>query len=182
MMRVVAGKYRRRILEWPDDAKHIRPTKDRIRESIFNALGDLSNMVTLDLYAGSGAMGIEALSRNSIKAYFVDINPVALKTIKKNIESLKIPTSDAQILSIPDIKAIDYLADKSLKMDLVIIDPPYKEGKYQETVDLLINKNVLADNAIIVIEADTPIVIDESCYIKRKDYKYGEINVAILWR
>lgn len=181
-MRVVAGKYRRRLLEWPDDVSHIRPTKDRIRESIFNALGDLSNMVALDLYAGSGAMGIEALSRNAEKAYFVDINNIALKTIKKNIESLSIPVNEAQILSIPDVKAIEYLSSKSIKIDLVIIDPPYKEGKYQETVNLLLDKNVLSESAIIVIEADTPIVISESCYSRRKDYKYGEINVAILWR
>ena len=57
-MRVIAGKYRHRILLWPDDAKHIRPTKDRIREAIFGALGDIEGKVVLDLYAGSGAMGI----------------------------------------------------------------------------------------------------------------------------
>ena len=181
-MRVVSGKYRRRILEWPDDTAHIRPTKDRIREAIFNALGDLSNMTALDLYAGSGAMGIEALSWNAKKAYFVDINPVALKTIKKNIENLSIPNEDAQILSIPDIKAIEYLKEKNIKMDIVFLDPPYKQEKNQEIIDMLISKEILNDNAIIVVELDKTIIVREDCYSKRKDYKYGEINVAILWR
>ena len=181
-MRVVGGKYRSRILEWPDDTAHIRPTKDRIREAIFNAIGDLTGLVSLDLYAGSGAMGIEALSRNSSKAFFVDINPVALKTTKKNIFNLKIAQDEFEVLAMPDVQAIEYLHKKNEKLDVVFIDPPYKEGKYQEIVDLLIQNELLSDNAIIVIEADRPIVVDESSFSRRRDYKYGEINVAILWR
>lgn len=181
-MRVVGGKYRSRILEWPDDTAHIRPTKDRIREAIFNAIGDLSGMVSLDLYAGSGAMGIEALSRNSKKCYFVDINQTALKTTKKNIENLKIANEEFQVLAIPDVQAIQYLSDKDNKIDVAFVDPPYKEGKYQEIMSLMIEKEILSENAIIVIEADREIVIDENCYSRRRDYKYGEINVAILWR
>ena len=86
-MRVIAGKYRHRILKWPDDAAHIRPTKDRIRESIFGALGNIEGKICLDLYSGSGAMGIEALSRGALKAIFVDINPIALNTTKDNLKS-----------------------------------------------------------------------------------------------
>lgn len=181
-MRVVGGKYRHRLLEWPDDSLHIRPTKDRIREAIFNALGDLTGMVALDLYSGSGAMGIEALSHNAIKSIFVDINPVALRTTRKNITSLSIPDSDYDVLSIPDVKAIEYLREKGRRVDLVFLDPPYKEGKYQEIVDLLIKNEILNENSIIVIESDKEIVISESCYQRRRDYKYGEIKVAILWR
>lgn len=179
-MRVVGGIYRSRILEWPDDVTHIRPTKDRIREAIFNAVGDLTNCVALDLYAGSGAMGIEALSRNAKKAYFVDINNVALKTTRNNINNLGI--KNAEVLAMSDIQALDRLASNQVKLDIVFIDPPYKEGKYQEVMDLLINHNLLNENAIIVFEADRDIIINESCYSRRRDYKYGEINVAILWR
>ena len=181
-MRVVGGKYRSRLLEWPDDVTHIRPTKDRIREAIFNAIGDLTGLVSLDLYAGSGAMGIEALSRNSKKAYFVDINPVALKTTKKNIANLKIPQEEFEVLPVPDVQAIENLSSRNIKLDVVFIDPPYKEGKYQEITDLLIQKELLNEDAIIVIEADRQIIVDEKCFGKRRDYKYGEINVAILWR
>ena len=71
-MRVIAGKYRHRLLKWPEDVAHIRPTKDRIREAIFGALGNIDGFVCLDLYAGSGAMGIEALSRGASKSIFVE--------------------------------------------------------------------------------------------------------------
>lgn len=181
-MRVVGGIYRHRLLEWPDDFQHIRPTKDRIREAIFNVLGDLTNYVALDLYAGSGAMGIEALSRNAKKAYFVDINNVALKTVKKNIETLKVPKENYEIVPIMDMKAIEKFGNENTKFDIVFIDPPYKEGKYQEVMNELLNKNVLNENAIIIFEADRPILIEENCYQRRRDYKYGEINVTILWR
>ena len=89
-MRIVGGKYRHRLIEYPNDASHIRPTKDRIREAIFNALGDISGLTVLDLYAGSGAMGIEALSRGAEKCYFVDKNYIAINTIKNNLSSLLI--------------------------------------------------------------------------------------------
>ena len=86
-MRIVGGIYRHRIINYPNDAEHIRPTKDRIREAIFSALGDLSGFKGLDLYSGSGAMGIEALSRGASFMTFVDKNKVAINTTKNNISS-----------------------------------------------------------------------------------------------
>lgn len=181
-MRIVGGKYRSRIIEWPDDVTHIRPTKDRIREAIFNAIGDITDLVVLDLYAGSGAMGLEALSHYAKMAYFVDINPVALKTVKKNIESLSIDSNTAKVLAMPDIQALSFLEKESNKLDVVFIDPPYAEGKYQGIVSLLEEKNLLNKHAIIVLEANREIIVNEEGFAKRRDYKYGEINVAILWR
>ena len=181
-MRVIAGKYRHRILIWPDDAKHIRPTKDRIREAIFGALGDIEGKIVLDLYSGSGAMGIEALSRGAIKAVFVDINQVALDTTKQNLKSLGITTYEATVLALEDIKAIDKLASEQYKFDLIILDPPYKEGKYSDIIYLLKEKELISDNGIIVIESDHQIELDTSEYQKVRDYKYGDIRVKILWR
>ena len=89
-MRIVGGKYRHRLITWPDDAAHIRPTKDRVREAIFSALNDISDFVVLDLYAGSGAMGIEALSRGAKCAYFVDKNNIAISTVRQNLRDLKV--------------------------------------------------------------------------------------------
>ena len=181
-MRVIAGKYRHRILIWPDDAKHIRPTKDRIREAIFGALGDIEGKVVLDLYSGSGAMGIEALSRGASKSVFVDINQVALDTTKQNLKSLGISTFEATTLALEDVKAIEKLAKEQYKIDLIILDPPYKEGKYSDIIYLLKEKELLSDNGIIVIESDHQIELDTSEYQKVRDYKYGEIRVKILWR
>ena len=181
-MRVIAGKYRHRILIWPDDAKHIRPTKDRIREAIFGALGNIEGKCVLDLYSGSGAMGIVALSRGASRSVFVDINQVALDTTKQNLKSLGISTLEGIVLALEDVKAIEKLSKEQYKFDLIILDPPYKEGKYSDIIYLLKEKELITDNGIIVIESDHQIDLDTNEYQKVRDYKYGEIRVKILWR
>ena len=178
-MRVVGGKYKRRILEWPDDVKHIRPTKDRIRESIFNALGPLDGLTSLDLYSGSGAMGIESLSRGCDFCYFVDNNKIAIETTKKNLNNLGI--KNAEVIFKNDFAAINYFIDSKKKFDILFLDPPYKEGKYEEIIKLFIDNELFNNNHIIVIETDREVDIDEKWYLKRKDYQYGEVRVIILW-
>ena len=179
-MRVVGGIYRHRIIEWPEDTLHIRPTKDRVREAIFSALGDLSGYKGLDLYSGSGAMGIEGLSRGCSFMTFVDINKVAIEVTKKNISSLKI--NNAEVLFQDDMSAIDSFIKNKRVFDVVFLDPPYKEGKYEELVKLFLNNNLLSEHGIIVMESDRDISVDESAFSKVKRYKYGDIKVAILWR
>ena len=179
-MRIVGGIYRRRNIIYPDDAEHIRPTKDRIREAIFSALGDLDGYKGLDLYSGSGAMGIEGLSRGCKFMTFVDNNKVAIDTTKKNIENLGI--KNAEVLFKNDFDALDIFIEKKQKFDIVFLDPPYQKGQYEKVVDTLINKDLLEENAIIVMESDHDIIVNEQYFKKRRDYKYGEIKVAILWR
>jgi len=182
MMRVVAGKYKRRILSWPDDVSKIRPTKDRIREAVFSAIGDITDSVVLDLYAGSGAMGIEALSREAKSCYFVDINSVALKTIKSNLSSLNIPNNEGIILGKSDFNALEELSLQNVKFDLVILDPPYDEGRYEDIINILFKDSLLNEHAIIVCESNRDINLEKFEFKKIKDYKYGEIKVTILWR
>ena len=179
-MRIVGGIYKRRLITYPDDASHIRPTKDRIREAIFSALGDLSNYHGLDLYSGSGAMGIEGLSRGCSFMTFVDNNKIAIETTKKNIFSLNI--TNAEILFMNDEKALDSFIKEKRVFDIVFLDPPYKEGKYEEVVNILLNNNLMSEHGIIVMESDRDIALSSSLFAKRRDYKYGEIKVAILWR
>ena len=81
-MRIVGGKYRHRLIVFPDDMEHTRPTKDRIREAIFSAVNNINDYNALDLYAGSGAMGLEALSRGAKFCAFVDVSNLAIKVIK----------------------------------------------------------------------------------------------------
>lgn len=181
-MRVIAGTYRHRILKWPDDVKHIRPTKDRIREAIFGALGDISGAVVLDLYAGSGAMGIEAISRGANKAVFVDISPVALNVTKDNLKSLGIPNQIASVYGLEDTQAIKRLSEEGYQFDLIILDPPYKEGKYEEIINLLKVNNLLKEHSIIVTECDHEIKLPIEEFSKVRNYKYGDIRVNILWR
>ena len=181
-MRIVGGKYRHRIIVYPDDATHTRPTKDRVREAIFSALGDISNARALDLYAGSGAMGIEALSRGASHCAFVDISPIAIKTIKENIANLKIDESEYEIIKNKDVNALEYLKQKGQKFDLIILDPPYEEGQYEAIIDKMNNDGLISDNAVIVMEANRPIKLENIDYQKNKEYHYGEIMVFIYWR
>lgn len=181
-MRIVGGKYRHRLIIYPDDMEHTRPTKDRIREAIFSALGDISNANALDLYAGSGAMGLEALSRGAKKCSFVDVSQIAIKTIKDNINNLKINENEYQIIKDKDINALERFKNTNEKFDLVFLDPPYEQGQYQQIVDIMVNNNLLNDYAIIVIEANKDVNLENIEYQKKKEYHYGDIKVFIYWR
>ena len=163
-MRIVGGKYRHRLISFPDDMAHTRPTKDRVREAVFSALGDINGYRVLDLYAGSGAMGIEALSRGA------------------NIDSLKIDSSEFEIIKNKDLSAIESFKQRGVQFNLVILDPPYELGEYEKIVELLFNNSLLSENAIIVMEANRQITLDNIDYQKNKEYHYGEITVFIYWR
>lgn len=179
-MRIVGGIYKRRLITYPDDAEHIRPTKDRIREAIFSAIGDIEGYRGLDLYSGSGAMGIEALSRGASFMTFVDNNKVAIKTTKDNLSSLKI--ENAEVLFMDDESAIKKFIDEKRVFDIIFLDPPYKKGRYEEIISLFIKNDLLSERAIIVNESDRSIDVDEALFKRRRDYKYGDILVSILWR
>ena len=181
-MRIVGGKYRHRLIIYPDDMEHTRPTKDRIREAIFSALGDITNSNALDLYAGSGAMGLEALSRGASKCAFVDVSPIAIKTIKGNLDNLKITSEEYILIKDKDINALERFKTLNEKFDLVFLDPPYEQGQYQQIVDLLLSKDLLSEHAVIVIEANRDVNLENIEYQKKKDYHYGEIKVFIYWR
>ena len=181
-MRIVGGKYRHRLISFPDDMAHTRPTTDRIREAIFSAIGDISGYRVLDLYAGSGAMGIEALSRGASHVTFVDCSALAIKTVASNLESLKIDKSEYDLLKTTDVAAIETFKNNNIQFDLVILDPPYERGEYEKIVDLLLSNNLLSEHALIVMEANRSIVLENIDYQKNKEYHYGEIMVFIYWR
>lgn len=180
MMRIIAGKYRHKLLTWPDDADYIRPTKDRIRESIFSALGNINGTSVLDLYAGSGAMGIEALSRGSTSATFVDNNQVSITTVNKNIKSVGVK-EQTEVLKMNDFDALNSFINNE-QFDIVFLDPPYKEGRYDELLNTLINNDILTKNGIVVVETDRNLSLQTQPFKKIKEYHYGKINVYILWR
>ena len=181
-MRIVGGKYRHRNIIYPDDASHTRPTKDRVREAVFSALGDISNARVLDLYAGSGAMGIEALSRGASYCTFVDISPIAIKTVKANLTNLKVDEKEYEIIKNKDVNALDFLKQKGNQFDLIILDPPYDEGEYEAIIDKMNSDGLISEQAVIVMEANRPIKLENIDYQKNKEYHYGEIMVFIYWR
>lgn len=181
-MRIVGGLYRHRIIVHPDDEQHTRPTKDRVREAIFSAVGDISGYLALDLYAGSGAMGLEAISRGVSFAAFVDVSSSAIKAIKNNITNLKIPKQQFEVVKDNDINALKIFKNKQLRFDIIFLDPPYDKGNYQNIVDQLVENELMSEHAIIVIEANRPITLENFACQKVKAYRYGPVLVYIYWR
>ena len=177
-MRVIAGVYRHRLLKYPENRLDIRPTKDRIREAFFSSLGDISDKVFLDLYAGCGSIGIEAISRGAKEAYFVDISKDAIKYVKENIETLGI--KNAKIYQNKDLDALSIFKEKGLKFDIIYLDPPYESGLYQEALSYIYNNDLLCEGGIVAFEANQKIEINPLWSNKIKEYHYGEITVTVL--
>lgn len=181
-MRIVGGIYRSRSISWPSDVINIRPTKDRIREAIFSALGDITDLKVLDLYSGSGAMGIEAISRGASYCSFVDNNKIANKTIVDNIKTLAIPLNKYEVLFVNDYEALNGFVHNKTTFDLIILDPPYKTGEYERVLSFIIEHGLLSNNGIIVLESDKIIDYKKHEWKKSKDYFYGHTIISILWR
>lgn len=150
-MRVIAGKFKGRKLTGLK-GRQIRPTSDRIREALFSILSErIENAVVLDLFAGTGALGIEALSRGAAKAFFIDKSKQAFDIIEKNIELLEIKKGAEIFLHdayfIRNLKTI-----VNQKFDLIFMDPPYDKGILNHmfgNVDLL---SIMDDNSVIITE------------------------------
>ena len=177
-MRVIAGIYRHRLLVYPENDPNIRPTKDRIREAFFSSLGDINGKAFLDLYSGSGSMGIEAISRGALKATFVDNNDKALNYVKENIKTLHI--ENAEVLKLSDVQALALFHDKKIKFDIIYIDPPYETGAYEEVISYIFENNLLSDNGVLAYESKREVEINNLWYRKKKEYHYGEISVTVL--
>ena len=179
-MRIIAGKYRHRLISYPENNPNIRPTKDRVREAIFSSLGDISGKVVLDLFAGSGSMGIEALSRNAKQCHFVDISDLSIKVVKDNIKALGI--DNAFIYHMDYEAALKHFHEKGLVFDLIILDPPYASDKYIKIIEDIRDLSLLSEKGVIVVENDSNFNYDDFAFNKVKRYHYGKSNVDILWR
>jgi 16S rRNA (guanine966-N2)-methyltransferase len=155
-MRVIAGKYRSRQLK-SLPGTDVRPTADRLRETLFNVLtaGNLSALeetVWLDLYAGTGAVGIEAVSRGAGMVHFVESSAGAAELIKRNLASLRI-VSGFQILKQDSIRALRALELSGTIADFVFLDPPYDmEGAYRQTLETLSKSQLLKPESIVIAE------------------------------
>ena len=151
-MRVIAGKARRlNLVTTP--GLDTRPTADKIKETLFNILNPyLPGCNFLDLFSGSGAIGIEALSRDASLCVFVDNSPKAVKCINDNLKTTHLEDGAAVICKNASA-AIAQLAVKKYRFDIVYLDPPYKEGLERETLRLLAGSGVIDGDAIIIVEA-----------------------------
>ncbi len=168
-MRIITGKRRGLKLFTPKD-NSIRPTEDRIKESIFNIIGNVSDSVVLDLYSGTGSIGLEFLSRGSKEVYLVDKSLKSIEIIKKNVE--KISLDGVFIYHIDSTKALDKFKNK--KFNYIYIDPPYDNiSEYKNSLSTLYN-NKNTDDTLIIVESRDELDIKEIDLfniIDKRDYK-----------
>ncbi|KRM68665.1 adenine-specific DNA methyltransferase [Apilactobacillus ozensis DSM 23829 = JCM 17196] len=179
-MRVVSGEFRSRFLK-PVPGTKTRPTTDKVKESIFNMIGpyfDSGNF--LDLFAGSGNVGIEAVSRGMEHATLVDKQYAAIKTIKENVATTKKSDSFSIIKSDADL-ALKKFGQKGRKFDIIFLDPPYKAQKMIEHANLINELSLLNSNGLLICETDNTVNLkdDLSDYELINQKNYGLTIVTI---
>jgi 16S rRNA (guanine966-N2)-methyltransferase len=171
-MRVIAGSARRTLLVAPAGI-HTRPTSDRAKEGLFNILGtQVQGSRFLDLYCGSGAIGIEALSRNAAEAVFAEQARPALEALKKNLTAAKL-TDKAEILPLSAQDAINRLERQERRFDIIFLDPPYGNDLLSLTLPLLAKAAILEKDSLIIAETETtlPVPVIERLKLERqRDY------------
>ena len=170
-MRVISGKYKgKQLLGFDIDGT--RPTMDRVKESMFAMIqNSIKDAVVLDLFAGSGSLGIDALSNGACRCYFVDKNKIAINTINKNLNGI-----ENGIVINKDYKdALKYFRDNNIKFDIIFLDPPYKDNLLNDTIKLIEDYDIL--NNLLVCEVENYHIDTNYRLIKNK--KYGSKEVWI---
>lgn len=177
MIRVVSGTYKRRILKQPD-LSITRPTKDVAKEGLFSSLGDIKGLTFLDLFSGSGSIGIEAYSRGAKKVYLNDKNEEAIKVIKSNLSSLNI--NDINVTKLDYESALKFYSNKNITFDIIFLDPPYKMIIDLEFIKKVLSYNILNKEGIIIVETDYPLDTNISLNYEVKVLKYGRSLMNVI--
>ena len=176
-MRVIAGTYKGRKLESPD-SYDIRPTTDKAKEALFSILmNDIPGARVLDLFAGSGALGIEALSRGAAECVFVDHSRQSVALIRRNLAGCAV-TEPARVLA-GDYRKV--LAGLGGSFDVILMDPPYNQGLLEEAFHLIRQQELLAEDDIIVCEHRKEENLPEELYgfQREKERRYGIVKLSI---
>ena len=179
-MRVIAGTARSRRLE-ALPGLDTRPTTDRVKESVFNVIQfDIEGRRALDLFAGTGQLGIEALSRGAAFCDFVDSAPAALNTVRRNLKTCGF--EDRAACHGKDFAA--YLTRCREKYGLVFLDPPYASGSLERAMELITTIDIVVEHGIMVCESTADRLLPEvpAPYEKGKEYRYGKIKFTLYRR
>ncbi len=173
-VRIIGGLWRSRLIEFPD-AADLRPTPDRVRETLFNWLGrDLTGMVCLDLFAGSGALGFEALSRGAASVIMVEKNPAVLRALRDNAQKL-----GATGLTVVRGDALEFVRGARSRFDVVFVDPPYRLGMQVAALGLL--RRLLAEGGRVYLEGDSVFEAPRGWVIFRRAHA-GNVHFHLLAR
>lgn len=181
-MRIIAGLYKGRILKAPklDD---VRPTQDRIKEAMFEIIKPhIAGSDVLELFSGTGSLGIEALSRGADTVTFVERHPLCLKTIEENLDLLGINAPTASVVRSDVFKALKDFTVKGKKFGIIIADPPYGMGHIRKLLIKLNTYDIFKKPFLIVIEHSKrdSIPEKEGKIILLKQYKYGDTVLSVL--
>lgn len=178
-MKVISGSLKgRNIVGF--DILGTRPTMDRVKESVFGMIQNYINgSVVLDLFAGSGNYGIEAISNGASKVFFNDYNKKCVKVIKDNLERFNV-LKQAIITNLDYLKALDLYKREGLVFDLIFLDPPYKEHIIEDILTYVSKNNLLKDKGIVICELTSNDLQDEyNDLVLIKERKYGEKQVFV---
>ena len=172
-MRVISGKYKGKNLEG-FDINGTRPTMDRVKESIFSTIqNEIKDSIVLDLFCGSGNLGIEAISNGCKLCYFIDNNTKAINIVNENINNFNIKDK-SKVLNFDYKKSIKYFSERNIKFDVILADPPYDYHIIEKILTLIDKYDILNDNGIVVVEFEKEKLDDSYGKLNLiKDKKYG---------
>lgn len=179
-MRVVSGTYKGKSLKAVPGTS-TRPTTDKVKEAMFNIIGPyFEGGLALDLFAGSGGLGIEALSRGVAKVIFVDRDGKALQTIKENIKACELE-AQTEVYRNDAERALKAVKKRELVFDYIFLDPPYKKQQLVSLLNTIDKENLLNSNGIIVCEHGSEVVlpIEVGRLSQIKHEKYGIISISV---
>ena len=174
-MRIISGKYKgKNIIGY--DIEGTRPTQDRVKESLFAIIQEeIIDSVVLDLFAGSGNLGIEALSNGANKCYFVDNNSKCCDVINKNLSNVE----GGIVLNKDYSEALKYFFNNNIKFNLIFLDPPYGLDCLDDVINKIINHDLLAESGLIICEYEYDNFKEYNSLEVIKDKKYGYKNIRI---
>ena len=178
-MKIISGKYKGRVLDG-FELKGTRPTMDRVKESLFAMIQNhIFDSIVLDLFSGSGNLGIEALSEGAKFSYFVDSNKKACQIIKNNLE--KIGEENYEIIGMDYLKALDYFYNKKIKFDIIFLDPPYNTDYVKKSLEKIEKFNLINDKGIVVCESnELEKIVSPNRFKIKKEKKYGDKYIVLL--
>ena len=177
-MRVIAGTARGIQLKTPEGLQ-TRPTIDRVKEALFSIIHfDLPNATLLDLFGGTGQLGIEALSRGADFSVFVDTKEEACRLIRENLKKTNF-THKAEVIR---SDYMDYLRRCKRKFDIVLLDPPYAEVFLENALKAIVEIDILQSGGIIIAERplNKELLFEAKGYSRSKDYKYGNVLLTVF--
>ncbi len=182
-MRIIAGYYKAKRLNAPKDNK-VRPTTDKVKEALYSMAESytyIEDGIVADLFAGTGNLGIEAISRGARTVFFGDTNGESIRLVKENLEICKGASAKARVYHGDYKRTLEKIKDEELKCDIFFVDPPYNVEIQEEVVENISELDLLSEEGVIFVEHSKNLKLNEKIgsYTKFKEKKYGIISISV---